>query len=402
MKILEINAYYNFGSTGNIVKSLCEAGNQNGYEMYAIYWLSRTKENESDRIIFCGEDVSPSRLRKIAQYVFAGGKLNYNTERTIRIINQIKRINPDIIHLHNLHGDFEWGSINLELLIDTIAKCGCKVIWTLHDCWPITGRCYHFSYKKCDKWKYGCGKCPQKIFDRQGVFFDYSDYNWKQKNYLYQKIKKMTIVTVSDWLNSVVKESMLKNRQVITIYNGVDTNVFVPKTSNDVRDKFRILCIGWDRRKGYKDYYKLAELLSDDEEIVVVGKRPIFRRWHKLPANIKEVDRADSKEEMAAIYRSADVYFNASPAETFGLTTIEAMSCGIPVIGYRNTATTELIEKNSNGGVLVKDGAINEVRNALNIIRNMKYSKTKLHKSCDKLFRNSIMIDKYMNLYRAF
>lgn len=399
MKILELNAYYNYGSTGHIVRDLCKEGRKLGHDMYAIYWLFCDEKLNSDKIIFCGEKKEPSTFAKICQWIFDGGKLNYNLERTNRIVRQIKIIKPDIIHLHNLHGDFEYGSIDLKMLFETIADTGSKVIWTLHDCWPITGRCYYFSYKHCEKWMNGCGKCPQKFFDREGIFFDHSNKNWEKKSNIYKMIDDLTIVTVSNWLKSVVQKSILKDRRIITIYNGIDTDVYKPKKTSREQNKMRILCIGWDRRKGYKDYYRLATLLSEEDEIIVVGRRPFFRRFHSIPNNMKEVDRATSKEKMANIYRSCDVYFNASPAETFGLTTVEALACGTPVIGYKNTATIEIIEAIGEGSYLVTDGAVDEVKEKLDILKKSSINEEKMHKKCHELFRHSRMLDSYMNLY---
>lgn len=399
MKVLELNAYYNYGSTGRIVKDLCTEGQKRGYDMYAIYWLLCDKYVNSDKVFFCGEKKETSTPSKIFQWVFSGGRLDYNPERTIKIIKQINTIKPDIIHLHNLHGDFEYGSIDIKMLFEAIAAIGSKVIWTFHDCWPITGRCYHFSYKNCKKWMYGCGNCPQRFFDREGILLDYSHRNWKQKSMIYKMIDDLTIVTVSDWLKSVVQKSILKNRRIVTIYNGIDTDVFEPREFNKKQKKIRVLCIGWDRRKGYKDYYRLAAMLSDEEEITVVGKRPFFRRFHRMPNNMREIEPATSKQEMADIYRLSDVYFNASLAETFGLTTVEALSCGTPVIGYRNTATEELIGAVCEGGYLITNGDVQEVKKALDIIKKSSVDRGKMHKKCHELFSQSLMLDSYMNLY---
>ncbi|QFJ56084.1 glycosyltransferase [Pseudobutyrivibrio xylanivorans] len=399
MKILEINAYYDFGSTGHIVKDLCIEGLKRNYEMYAIYWLCRKKECTSANVIYCGEMFEPSKMRKLTQWIINGGRLNYNDDRTKRIISEIERIAPDIIHLHNLHGDFEHGSINIEMLLTAIAKLKCRVIWTFHDCWPITGRCYYFSYKCCDKWKSGCGNCPQRWFDRQGIIIDYSTENWLRKKKLYEQIEDLTVVTVSNWLNEVVRESMLKNRRIVTVHNGIDTKIFTPAEEKIGNDKFRILCIGWDRRKGYKDYYKLSKMLSEDEEIVVVGRRPIFRRFHRLPNNIRQISRATSKLSMAEIYRNADVYFNASPAETFGLTTVEALSCGTPVVGYRNTATTELLESTGCGANLAENGNVENVVNIIEQIKNSDVNRKALHEICSRMFEHSMMLEQYVEIY---
>lgn len=399
MRILEINAYYNYGSTGHIVKDLCDEGAKHGHEMFAIYWLLHNSAVDSESVIYCGDDSEPTRIRKISQFVFNGGRLNYNIERTKKIIDCIHKINPDIIHLHNLHGDFEYGSLDFEMFFKALARCECRVIWTLHDCWPITGRCYYFSYKQCERWKTGCRNCPQRIFDREGILHDYSGNNWQKKAELYREIKNLTIVTVSNWLNFVVQESMLRNREIKTIYNGIDVETFCPAIQFSKKEKFQIVCVGWDRRKGYEDYYKLSKLLSDDEEIVVVGFRPIFRKFKRMPQNIREIACASSKEEMAQIYRTADVYFNASPAETFGLTTAEAMACGTPVIGYRNTATTELLEQVGGGNILVDNGNISQVKEAIERLRGLKVDKAFMHQRCVELFAHSRMVGEYMRLY---
>lgn len=397
-KILQINAYYGSGSTGNIVRDVEAEGNKQGLKMYAIYWLNPNK-SDSESVFYLGRSEKKSSVSKIMEWIFAGGKLSYNIDITQRIIDKIIDINPDVIHLHNLHGDFEYGTINIIQLFEALSKMKIKIYWTFHDCWPFTGRCYHFEYKKCDRWKNGCGNCPQRYFDREGIFYDYSDENWMEKNKAYNLINDLTIITVSNWLNSVVKESMFQNREIITIYNGVDVNVFKPTDTVYVSDNYKILCIGWDRRKGYKDYYTLSKMLKGDEKIIVVGKRPFFRKFRKLPDNIVEIDRASSKTRMAEIYSSANVYFNTSPAETFGLTTVEAMSCGVPVVGYDNTATKEVIEEIGQGNQVVPTGDVQDAYKAIETMRTKKVETNSLHKKCMEKFDAMDMIRKYINLY---
>ncbi len=407
MKVLLVNAYYAHGSTGNIVQDLYFEGIKNGLDMYAIYWLLENKNDDLNHVFFCGDEKDKSGMSKISEWIFNGGKLIYNCERTQKIISVIKKINPDIIHLHNLHGDFEYGSIDFPYFIKSIAGMNKKIIWTFHDCWPITGRCYHFEYKACDRWKYGCGYCPQRFFDREGIFRDFSKQNWIKKQKLYSLIKNLTVVTVSEWLASIVKQSMLSNRKIITIYNGVNTKIFNHHVEKDNRlksekdNRFVVLCIGWDRRKGYKDYIKLARCLSYDEKIVVVGNRPRFRQICGIPKNIETIPSINSPVEMAKVYRAADVYYNASPAETFGLTTAEAMACGTPVIGYNSTATPEIIGESGECGYIVKRGDIQLVLKSIKQIR--KEEKEMKYNCFDRVacnFDEKIMLDRYMELYK--
>lgn len=398
MKVVQINAYFNYGSTGNIANKLIKKGREENIDSYSIYWLMKDEKIEDKNIIYCGEENNKSIYLKIFEYIFNGGKISYNHNRTLKVLEELKKINPDIIHLHNLHGDFEYGSLDIPFFFNEISKMKKKVIWTLHDCWAITGRCYHFEYKNCEKWKIGCGNCPQKNYDRHGILKDYSSKNWRIKKELYKSFNNLTIVTVSDWLKSIVEKSILKNKNIITIYNGIDTNIFKNYKIKKIKpEKKIILGIGWDRKKRFKDYYKLANLLNKDEELLIVGERPLFRRIKKLPKNIRIIERTNNPEKLAKIYNEADVYFNPSPAETFGLTTAEALGCGIPVVGYNVTATPEII---GECGRTVKKGEIKEV---LDAIREL-YKDEKLKEKCKERIIKNFTLDKmltsYIELYR--
>ena len=345
MRILELNAYYDYGSTGRIVRDLCQEGTRRGHDMYAVYWLLQKPEADSDHVRFCGEPSTPCAVMKIFQWVFLGGGLRYYHARTLHIVQTIREVAPDLIHIHNLHGDFSFGYLDFPLLMEEIAALGVPVIWTFHDCWPFTGRCTYYQYKHCDRFSKACGHCPQRFYDREGILWDQSAKNLLRKKEAFDSISDLTVVTVSEWLAGEVRKSILKNRRVVTVYNGIDTDLFQPgEKAREVHTPLRVLAIGWDRRKGYVDYFSLAEVLGKDAVIQVLGNRPFFRRQHPLPSNLVVIPRTDKPEEMAEIYRNSDIYYNASAAETFGLTTVEAMACGTPVVGYRSTATPEVVD----------------------------------------------------------
>lgn len=402
MKILQINAYYGTGSTGNLVRDIGEEIRTKGSDVYFVYWLKRNKSIEDSNTFYLGEENEPNMVSKMAGWLLCGGKLRYNNERTKRIIKKIIEIDPDIIHLHNLHGDFEYGSLDYPYFFEALAEMKKRIIWTFHDCWPFTGRCYYFSYKGCSKWQTGCGGCPQKYYDREGILRDFSRVNLAKKKEMYECIPDLKIVTVSKWLEKEVRLSILKNREILTIHNGIRTEIFTPRKHKNEDSKFTILCIGWDRRKGYKDYYRLSKLLGKDEQIVVVGEKPWFRDMRRLPKNIITVPAATSSEKMADIYCSADVYFNSSTAETFGLTTIEAMSCGVPVVGYDATATPELIGADGETGYAVAKNDIESIYHAIQQVkyRNRTYYIEKCRNKVQNNFTRQQMLEKYMCLYR--
>ena len=96
-----------------------------------------------------------------------------------RIIEYIRKLDPDLVHIHNIHG--YWA--DLRTIINFLKKEKIKVIWTLHDYWLLTGRCANFDHNSGSKWLTGCGSCqfldayPATLYDRSA-----GNYIRKKKN----------------------------------------------------------------------------------------------------------------------------------------------------------------------------------------------------------------------------
>jgi hypothetical protein len=96
---------------------------------------------------------------------------------TKSFINELEKLNPDVIHLHNIHGYY----LHIELLFEYLKKSNKPVVWTLHDCWSFTGHCAYFEYDGCEKWKLGCNSCPQKNSYPSSLVIDNSHGNYLKK-----------------------------------------------------------------------------------------------------------------------------------------------------------------------------------------------------------------------------
>jgi glycosyltransferase involved in cell wall biosynthesis len=105
----------------------------------------------------------------------------------------------------------------------------------------------------------------------------------------------------------------------------------------------------WSNRKGLDDFFQLSKMLDDSYVIVLVGLTP--KQIRQLPKKIKGLARTNSIHDLVAMYSMADIFVNPSKEETFGLTTLEATSCGKTAIVYEGTACEEVIRK--TGGVAV-------------------------------------------------
>lgn len=336
----------NYGSTGKIMLQIAECARENGHEVWVAYPDSTESMKKSvENSILIGNRYS--RVFHIRFTLLTGynGCLSYfSTKNFLRKVDKIK---PDIIHLHNLHN----GYINLPLLFSYIKKNDIKVIWTLHDCWAFTGQCPHFTLAKCDKWKTGCHDC-KTYREYPASYVDRTKTMWKLKKKWFTGIKDATIVTPSQWLSDLVKESFLKEYPVKVIHNGIDLSVFIPRESDfrkkyHCENKFVILgvALDWSYKKGLDVFVELAKQLDEKYQIILVGTDDEVDKI--LPKNIISIHRTNNQTELAEIYTASDLLLNPTREDTFPTVNIEALACGTPVFTFNTGGSPEIVDETS-------------------------------------------------------
>lgn len=397
LKLLQICVEGNRGSTGTIAESIGFLATQNGWNSYIAY--GRFPRPSTSKLIRIGSSFEVF-LHVLETRIFDNHAFG-SRYATKRLIKKIELIKPDIIHLHHLHGYY----INIEILFDFLKNSNIPVVWTFHDCWAFTGHCAFFDHVGCEKWTDLCFKCPQKNEYPKSLVIDRSKLNYKLKKHLFTSISNLVIVSVSKWLDSLVTQSFLKSQKHLVIYNGVDINLFKPSyDSNLIREKYglinKFVLLGaatmWERRKGLEDFIYLSSLLNDDEIIVLVGLSE--KQIKILPPNIIGLTRTDNKQDMVDLYSSSDVFLNLSDEESFGLTSIEAMACGTPVIVYNRTALPEIV---GEAGIIIEKGNFNQLKDAILQIRNkgkINYSEISRKRVVEK-FDDNQCYSEYLNLY---
>lgn len=353
MKVLLINSVCGIGSTGRICGAIAENFTAQGHETVIAYGRDgNVPERYMPYAHRIGSDldvkISALRTRLMDNHGYA------NEAATRAFLKWADRYDPDLLWLHNLHGYY----IHVGMLFDWIkSRPHMQVKWTLHDCWAFTGHCAYFSRAACEKWKHGCASCPEKGSYPGSMLLDNSRNNYLRKKSAFTGIPNMTLIVPSHWLENLVKQSFLGEYPVEVHYNTVDTDVFQP-TPGDFRKKYGLegkkLILGvasvWDERKGLSDFRTLRGLLDDSYAIVLVGLT--HQQIETLPEGILGIARTHNARELAEIYTAADVFVNPSREETFGLTTLEAISCGTTAIVYRDTACEEVA--NQYGGIAVE------------------------------------------------
>lgn len=381
-RVFHVSGAINYGAPGRIVEQIGLLAEKNGYECF----VAHSSRNEN-----------PSQLRHYAmttrwqEVVHALGSKFLDlhgllsTAQTRELVERIKDYQPDIIHLHNIHGYF----CNFKVLFEYLDSVDTPVVWTLHDCWSFTGRCFHFVGVDCYKWKTGCYDCKAEPGYTVSKYYDRSKDLYELKKRLFSSVKNMTLVPVSDWQASFLKDSFLQNHHIHTIHNGVDLNKFYPMEGNRLRekhllgDKFVILGVAspWNTRKGLDDFCQLRTMLSEDYAIVLVGLTP--KQIEKLPNGIIGIARTESQQELAEYYSMADVFVNLTYLDTFPTTNLEALACGTPVVTYRTGGSPEAIcdtacEKVEKAGAeYYPTGMVVEQRDVEGIIRCIRELKSR-------------------------
>ncbi len=357
MKLLQINPVIRENtSTGKIMRELGELAQDAGWESYIAY--SRARDGvpqHSSQLIPVGGRLD-LLIHWLATRLFDAHGLA-SEHATRRLIRRIHEIDPDIVHIHNVHGYF----LNYPLLCDFLAERGKPVIWTVHDCWLFTGHCYHYAAVGCSKWQTQCHDCPQKRAFPKSWILDRSKQNYEQKRHALTAIPNMTLVTVSDWMRQEVRKSFLRDVPCRVIHNGIDLEVFHPRTDVRIRNLYGIstehyiLAVAsiWLPEKGIADLVRLSSLLAPDEGLVIVG-RIAEEQKSSFPASVTFIPRTDNAAALAALYSEALALVNPTWQDNYPTVNLEAIACGTPVITYRTGGSVEAVTKHT--GFVVDQG----------------------------------------------
>ena len=400
MRILMTNVVCGIRSTGRICTDIATALEAQGHDVKIAYGRENVPKQFQKYAVKIGSDFDVYMHGTKARLLDGCGW--GSRKATQKFIAWVKKYDPDVIHLHNIHGYY----INIEILFQYLRTCGKKIIWTLHDCWGFTGHTAYCDVANCERWITGCHDCPL-LKEYPSSFMDRSKENWRKKKELMNSIPNLTIVTPSEWLAGLVKKSFLKQYPVKVIHNGIDTSQFYPM-GNDIRDyygignKFMLLGVAtsWDEMKGISDYFKLADMLGERYQIMMVGLTNAQKA--KLPDNIIGIERTNSVKELAKLYSAADLFLNLSYCENYPTVNLEAISCGTPVLTYKVGGSPESAlcygkDAVKTGDLLEIQRKVKEWASEYRLNRLERDEIERIHQQID----NSRCVNDYLRLYSA-
>lgn len=313
---------------------------------------------------------------------------------------------PDVIHLHNLHG----GYFDLRAL--PWLSQHVPVILNMRDAWLLTGHCAYFL--DCQRWKSGCGDCPY-LDIYPSLWRDGTAYNWQRKREIFAN-SRLYVTAPSKWLIDQAKRSMLQAVEYRVIPNGINLDIFAPGNQSEAREQLRLpnnsrivlYAAHRARNSPYKDFATIEEAMSlvgskgqvDDVMFVCLGSTG--REQQLGNVRVQFVGFESDPKRVARYYQAADLFVHAAKAEAFGKTVVEAQACGTPVVATAIGGISELIEDGVTGfltppgDALAMATRVIELLNADKLRRRMSVEAVKWASQ----FSLESQADSFLNWYR--
>ncbi|MCM1100406.1 MAG: glycosyltransferase [Clostridium sp.] len=355
MRILQINSHYNQGGAARIVACIHRQLLQDGEDSYVAFGRGvLPSETNVYRFDHRAEIYWSALVSRV------GGVNGWsNRAATRRLLRFVDKVQPDVIHLHALHGYY----LNFPMLFDYINARDIPCVWTFHDCHAFVGNCGY--YFECRRWQEGCGNCPRLLGYPASLFWDFTSFMWRRKKELFTAGERKVIVTPSDWLTEEAGKSFFKKYPCMTIRNGIDTeNTFFPRNRQKCREKYGYrqedklilgIAVGYgDPRKGAKYIIQTAKDLAAEAKVILVGWEKKNDTMLKDCQNVIPIPATDSVEALAEYYSMADVFVLPSLAENYATVSLESMACGTPVVGFDAGGIPEQLTKGR--GIAVRAG----------------------------------------------
>ncbi len=277
---------------------------------------------------------------------------------------------PDIIHCHNLHGNY----FDLHLLAEWSRHV--PVIWTLHDQWALTGHCAHSM--DCKRWETGCGACPD-LKRYPPLLRDGTAYNWQRKKRIYEHTR-LSLVAPSRWLLDCAERSMIKAaaQKACVIGNGIDLTIFKPGSQRKARlalslplDLPIVLCAYSQSKSVYKDVagpeHVLARSAREMPGLLLLrlgGGSNASEQSCRISSmngfSTYSFPFQKDAHRLILFYQAADIYLSTSKADTFPSVLLEASAASLPIVASQVGGVSEVVDE-AKTGFLLPSGAYKEM-----------------------------------------
>ena len=339
MKIAQVDVNYNFSSTGKIVADLLVGLGDRGHSCQAYFGRGPASGQHHVHKI----SSTPEFLVHVLGTRISGLTDGFSPMATRRLIGQFEAFNPDLVHLHDLHGYF----LNIRPVVEYLKSRRIPTVWTFHSEFMYTGKCgYAFD---CENWKTVCHACPDLKGYPETWFFDFTTRMFREKQAMFADFQNLHLVAPSAWLANRMRQSLVGGHPISVIHNGLEVAMFYRRdtkalsASLGLTDEYVVLSVGSNllsEIKGGRWVLELAKRMPQSRVVfLMVG---VDQVPSKLPDNVKMIPRVTDQALLAQYYSLADVLLLTSAKETFSMVSAESLACGTPVIGFDSGAPKEV------------------------------------------------------------
>ena len=338
MKVLTVNCVYEIYSTGKIIKNIAELLSDRECDFFFCYEFGeKAVSDKAFRISGKYEYYFYYLWSRMIGLPYGTGYLS-----TIRLLKKIKKESPDIVHIHCPNAN----AVNIYWLLNYLKKKQMPTIITNHAEYFYTGNCAHAF--ECKGYLSGCTDCKEYKFQTCSWFFNRTHYAWERMKRAFDGFDRLIMVAVSPWQEKRIRTSLIAGEcKTAVVKNGIDTehtfyyqeNVCLDKKHKEAKILLHVTAHFSDKIEDPKGGYyiiKLAEKLPDIH-FIVVGPSDI--EMEQMPRNIELAGLIKDPSLLAQYYSLADLLVMTSRRETYGLTCAESLSCGTPVVGFKNGGT---------------------------------------------------------------
>ncbi|MDI3489249.1 MAG: glycogen synthase [Thauera sp.] len=210
-------------------------------------------------------------------------------------------------------------------------------------------------------------------------------------------------VAVSQFVADMAKRTLSKLPMQV-IYNGVDTELFRPGDRVPQQGMpFRLLYVGsWIARKGVDLLPPIMRALGEGFQLHYTGGPAAEKDKPSMPSNMHDIGRLNTAQVIVAM-QNADAFLFPSRSEGLPLVAVEAMACGLPVIGTRGTSVAEVVADGCTGLLCQAEEPRDFVQGARRLAVDAQVGKgmwiaARRHAASN--FSFDAMIDSYVQLYR--
>lgn len=390
MRVLLIDVTCKVGSTGKIVYDIYTELNNQGHVAGIAY--GRGPQVNEPNIIKFGLDMETAFHALMNRITGIHGSFSFVS--TIRLIRFIEKFNPDVIHIHELHGYF----VNINMVMNFISKRNIKVIWTFHCEYMYEGKGHVYSDSEDLHWS-------RKREYPKSLLLDFSKWNVKRYKKSFEKFNDLTIVSPSNWLANRIKKTYLNRFDINVINNGINQEIFKPKDASyliqkhNLLNKKIILSVApnlMGEHKGGKRVLELANMLKKTPyHFILIGVKEDEVEQHD---NVLMIPRTENQSILADYYSLADIFLTLSVRENFPTTCIESLSCGTPIIGFDTGGTSETAVYPY--GVFFEYPNLELIKNYL--LRDVDLTKAKFVAEIEKYskkYSKESMLNSYIQIY---